>query len=177
MARKYSRIIVIDASVVRAAGPEDASHPTSRNCRDTLQLILGVCHRVASTPAIRVEWEKHRSNFFVRWLVTMESRRKVEAFPSGAHEHIHTAIVEACESLKDRRVISKDFLLLEAAIQADNIILSLDKPALEVCKKIVESVPALEAVIWTNPDKNFDECAAWLRSGAKHFKKLTLKMA
>ena len=57
MARRTSRRLVIDASVVHAAGPEGATFPTSKNCRDFLKAVLTICHNVVMTPEIGKEFE------------------------------------------------------------------------------------------------------------------------
>ena len=61
MADKVSKRLVIDASVARAAGGEDATFPISVYCRDFLQAVLDISHRVVMTPDIRDEWNKHQS--------------------------------------------------------------------------------------------------------------------
>jgi hypothetical protein len=51
VAKVRSRVLVIDASIARAAG--DASqHPTAQNCCDFLQAVLDLCHRMALTEPI-----------------------------------------------------------------------------------------------------------------------------
>lgn len=49
MAAKVSKLLVIDTSVVGAAGGPDATYPTSVHCRDFLQAVLDICHRVVIT--------------------------------------------------------------------------------------------------------------------------------
>ena len=50
MADKVSKRLVIDASVARAAGGEDATYPISVSCRDFLKAVLDLSHRVVMTP-------------------------------------------------------------------------------------------------------------------------------
>lgn len=84
MAKKVSRRLVIDASVARSATLSD--NPTSTACREFLQAILDVCHRIVLSAEIYREWEHHalrtetpadvrRTRFLANWLVAM-SRRK-----------------------------------------------------------------------------------------------------
>jgi len=62
VAKVRSRVLVIDASIARAAG-DVSMHPTSRNCRDFLQAVLDTCHRMALTTPIKEEWNRHQSRF------------------------------------------------------------------------------------------------------------------
>ncbi len=40
--------LVVDASIARAAGPRTSQHPTSGHCREFLEALRSVCHRMAS---------------------------------------------------------------------------------------------------------------------------------
>ncbi|MGA9382780.1 MAG: hypothetical protein WBV73_28800 [Phormidium sp.] len=71
MIEKVSKLLVIDASVARAAGGESAKSPTSKYCRDFLLAVLDISHRVVMTPDIRKEWDKHQSSFARTWLRTI----------------------------------------------------------------------------------------------------------
>jgi hypothetical protein len=68
---------VIDASIAHAAG-EVSMHPTSRNCREFLQAVLVICHRMVLTPRIQQEWSKHESRFARTWRKSMMARKKIE---------------------------------------------------------------------------------------------------
>ncbi|VXD11233.1 hypothetical protein PL8927_140065 [Planktothrix serta PCC 8927] len=76
MKNKQSKYLVIDASVARSCGGEDAKHPTSKNCRDFLNAVLKICHSMVMTPELKVEWNKHESTFARKWRVSMIARRK-----------------------------------------------------------------------------------------------------
>ena len=77
VAKVRSRVLVIDASIAKAAG-EISMHPTSRNCREFLQAVLKLCHRMAMTEAIQAEWNKHQTRFARGWRTSMVARRKLE---------------------------------------------------------------------------------------------------
>jgi hypothetical protein len=73
------KTIVLDASVLRASGEmcvsgeiETKNH-TAVNCRAAMESIRSICHRVAITPKIREEWDKHQSSFARSWRVKMVS--------------------------------------------------------------------------------------------------------
>ena len=56
MPQKKKRLLVIDASVARAAGGAEATAQVSRECRDFLSTVLTVCHQIVMTPEISEEW-------------------------------------------------------------------------------------------------------------------------
>jgi hypothetical protein len=71
---KMSRRIVVDASVAGAAG--ERSHPSSQMCRQFLLDMLTICHKAVMSPELMTEWGNHASNYSVRWLAAMRSKRK-----------------------------------------------------------------------------------------------------
>ena len=60
-----------DADVARAAGGENAIHPTPKHCRDFLESVRVICHRVVMSKEIKEEWDEHKSNFTRTWLYKM----------------------------------------------------------------------------------------------------------
>ena len=56
---KQSRLLVVDASVLRAAGC--SGDPQAGLCSQILQDIMQICHRVAISQEIADEWDKHQS--------------------------------------------------------------------------------------------------------------------
>jgi len=75
-----SRRIVVDASVARSAG--ETSHLDSVLCREFLQAMLKICHRVVLTPEIEREWRKHASRCTLQRPVHHPASR---VFPSMRH--------------------------------------------------------------------------------------------
>ena len=111
-----SRRLVVDASVYRSAGPEDATFPLSKSCRDFLKAILRICHTVVFTDAIREEWRRHRSRFARTWLVQMYARKKVIELDVGADRALRAAIRNSSMTEKQKSAMDKDVHLLEAAL-------------------------------------------------------------
>src|SRR5271165_1159009 len=74
-----SKLLVVDASVMRAAGGEEATDPAPAHARDILKAILTICHRVCVCAELREEWKRHQSRFARRWLTQMYASRKVVA--------------------------------------------------------------------------------------------------
>ena len=106
MAKVRSRVLVIDASIARAAG-EVSMHPTSRDCREFLQAVLRLAHRMAMTARIQEEWNKHQSNFARRWRTAMVARRRID-FVEVAPQV--TGVVDKVDIANDQKVAVGDLL-------------------------------------------------------------------
>jgi hypothetical protein len=155
-----SRRLVIDASVVSAAGL--TMKPDSRRCREFLQAVLRICHRLAMTPVLRAEWNSHQSLFAARWLADMRSRGKVEDFAEVMNEQLRA---EAPATVSAQ----KDLHLVEAALATDMIVISLDVRA-----RAELSVPSAADVMWVHPVDEGGHVIYWLRNGAAPVKEWKL---
>ncbi len=174
MATKSSQRLVIDASVARSSGGEDAVFPTSKNCRDFLKAVLDICHHVGLTPEIRDEWHKHQSNFAKRWLISMFARKKAELIDSAEDQKLRDKISRAAQSEKARAAMLKDVHLLEAALATDKIVVALDETVRALFIEAAISVGEIRNVVWVNPDRVNEEPLLWLEEGAKPDKKRRL---
>jgi hypothetical protein len=176
MAAKISKRLVIDASIARSSGGKEATYPTSVNCRDFLQAILDICHRVVMTPDIREEWNKHQSNFARTWLRTMVAKKKVEYRADiAADEELWNTIKSITASEKNCEAMLKDFRLIEAALATDKTVISLDDTVRKLFDKAAVPVGELRNVVWVNPDKTEEEKPIdWLKDGAQAEKKRLL---
>ncbi|UBF25672.1 hypothetical protein K9N68_29615 [Kovacikia minuta CCNUW1] len=159
MAAKVSRRLVIDASVARSCGGEDATYPTSVNCRDFLQAVLVICHRVVMTPDIREEWDNHQSKFARSWLRSMVAKRKLEALPEiPLDNELWNKVEQFAETDKERADMLKDLRLVEAAIATDKTVISLDEnTARKLFRKAAPEIEALKMIVWVNPDKTEEQ--------------------
>lgn len=166
MAVQDSRLFVVDASVARASGGEDAAFPTSRNCRDFLKAILDICHRVALPTSIRAEWRQNRSGFANTWLVQMFARKKVVLSDVPADGNFRQRVNASDLSEVEKRNAIKDCHLIESAWSADKVVVSLDEEAKGLFSRLVAAEARLGAVIWVNPDRNAQDQIAWLANGA-----------
>jgi hypothetical protein len=175
---KKSKRLVIDASVAHAAGPERAEHPTAKRCRDFLKTVLEVCHRVAMTEAIRDEWNKHQSGFSRKWRTEMMSRRKVVDLETTGQAAVCEKLLATAESGTAREAMDKDFLLLEAALHADFIVISLDKKVRNLFSAGARRVGEIRDIAWVNPDGDEAETVeSWLQKGADPKRSGTLGQA
>lgn len=147
MTARTKHLLVIDTSVICSAG--EMEHPVSSACRETLLLILRVCHRVAMTDAIRNEWDKHMSRFSRKWWRAMAARRKApKHITSGGVKIDMTGL-----SQKDQEEIKKDLFLVEAALSADRIIVSRDDSLQVALAKTPQGLKVLHSITWLNPVK------------------------
>ena len=174
MREKTSRRLVVDASVVRAAGGEEATHPTSKDCRDFLKAVLDICHRIVITPDIEEEWKKHLSNYSRTWLTTMTSRKKVVKLGDVWNQKLREMVEEQAESKRERTEMLKDSLLVEAALTTDKAIVSCDDNARRFFNRLAGIMNELKRVVWVNPSREDEYVIEWLEKGAKFEKSRSL---
>jgi hypothetical protein len=177
MARKSSRLLVIDADVARASGPPQAVHPTSANCRDFLLAVLDICHQIVMTPAIRDEWDHHQSHFARRWRVGMVARNKLRFIPAKEDKVLRARIDSIDLPAKHLAAMQNDCHLIEAAISADQIVVSSDNFVRELFSDAAVQVKELAQIVWVNPCTADDIAIQWLNDGAKSDKHRKLGFA
>ncbi len=165
MAPRVTKQLVIDASIMRAAG--DSEDAVSASCRNFLEKVRTTCHRAVMTEAIRAEWRKHQSVFSAVWLGRMNRVAKVVRLTVAEDSDLRDALYEG-EPLESRRkAMLKDCHLIEAAIAADRIVSSLDDNARRLFGGHVPRIKHLERICWVNPSREEEGCIAWLAGGAK----------
>ena len=163
---RNSKRIVVDTSVIKAAG--DGAHP-AKICRDVLDTIYKVCHRVVLTESVRAEWWQHPTRFLAGWRKQMDGKKKLlrcENPPeSGACRKVLAAVDE-----QDRHVVEKDIMLLEAALNMDRIVISLDSRTRKHIAGVAQKIVELQKVQWEDLKRSEPETTEavleWLRRGA-----------
>lgn len=168
--RRRPRQLVVDTSVARSAGGENAVHPTSRNCRAFLRTMLEGEHRLVMTPDIISEWKRHRSMYAQRWLVQMYSRRRVDHIPLPDNSELHKKIFSDSADREDDRcyeAIQKDLILLDPALATDKIVVSLDERVRACFALAARSTGELRSLVWVCPGNDAEEAVEWLRAGAR----------
>ncbi len=168
-AKVVSKRLVIDASVARSAGGEEATYPTSVYCRDFLKAVLDICHKVVMTPDIREEWNKHESEFARTWRRQMVAKRKFEFLDIPVNDELWNKIDRIAGSDRQREEMFKDLRLIEAAIATDKTVVSLDdNTARKFFSRASDQVDELKDIVWVNPTKIEEEKPIeWLTEGAK----------
>lgn len=158
MLQAPSRLLVIDASVARAAGlSEDAVSSASRHF---LNLVLDICHRMVLTEPIRDEWRRHQSKFAKQWRLSMYAKKKIVLLPSDDDPRLTRRILDATHP-NDHPAALKDIPLLVAARHADRIVVSRDDNA-----RVMFHIRELGAIMWVNPITEPDRVREWLEQGA-----------
>jgi len=159
-----SRRIVVDTNIARSAS--ETTFPQSVACRQVLETILTVCHRVVLSPSQKAEWQKHQSRFTLRWLDSMTARGKQFLLPDDPDTGLRDAIDRAAPLDWSREELLKDVYLLESALATDSIVVSLEKRAANYYRPLVEKVPRIGPVAWIHPLEPVDHCRQWLAAGA-----------
>ena len=166
MPKSPSRRLVIDASIAGKAGDRTRLHAAGKRCRDFLETVLVVCHRMVLTSEIAEEWSKHQLSFARKWRTRMYARKKVDCV-EPAHDDTLSRRLETVEATdKERQEMLKDRLLVEAAIATDRCVASLDDRARKLLGRASEHVTELKGIVWVNPDRPEEHAIAWLESGA-----------
>ena len=119
----------------------------SSSCRNCLEAIRRICHRVAVTPVIGEEWDRHMSRFSRKWRRSMAARRKpLQPVPAAA-----LALETEGLSEKDAQAIEKDRCLLEAAFSADRIIVTRDDALRSALSRTPKGTKLVSTITWINP--------------------------
>lgn len=142
-----SRLLVVDASVARAAGETD--HPTSKSCRETLLNIKEICHRIIMTPSLLDEWRRHENRFARKWLRSMFARGKVRNVKHTCFRLPATDM--PCLNDQENVSLRKDAHLFEGAFEGDGTIVSLDDEAARIWNKCRRHLQVPKAIKWINP--------------------------
>ena len=167
MAGRTSRRLVIDASVLAAAGGLDKTHPTGASCREFLREVRSVCHRIILTDDIATEWDRHRSNYSATWRQSMVSLRKVDARVLEGSSDLRARIADSTADPSVARIMLKDLRLIEAALAADSIVVSLDEAVHGHFARAAVRIEELRAIVWVNPTVPTEQSIRWLKAGAK----------
>jgi hypothetical protein len=157
--------LVVDASVALGAGALSGKDPRVVRCREFLSALRGVCHRLTWSDAIQEEWNRHQSVFASRWLVSMMNLRKLRSTPDAPSEALRAAI----QAHSDPNVVAlmlKDAHLVEAAMETDWRVASLDERVRGHLRKLTGKFGLLRGIIWVNPDLEEDKAIEWIEDGA-----------
>ena len=167
MRARDSKRLVIDADVARASGSETATHPRAEHCRDFLNAVLSLSHRIVMTEKINNEWKNHQSRFARRWRVSMDARKKINRIDPPEDEELQAKVTTTTNDADEIEAMQKDFHLLQAALATDQTVISLDETVRGLFKQASQQVGEIRNIIWVNPDRTAEEQPiAWLQNGA-----------
>lgn len=172
--------LVVNTSIVRAAGTRD--HPTSRNCRKTLDAIRQFGFRIAMCDELEGEWIRRRdqeqgstgpsetwpfyvSRYSMEWYTQMRRKRQVHWIPLPQHSPVRSRAEAWAQRLwPGIRQVEKDLFLIELALASDRRIISLNEKQREQFSQLAKHIPELADILWLNPDR--EDVPAWLQRGA-----------
>ena len=167
MRARDSKRLVIDADVARASGSERATHPRAEHCRDFLNAVLSLSHRMVMTEQINNEWKNHQSRFARRWRVSMDARKKIDRIDPPENAELQAKVTTTTNNENEIEAMQKDFHLLQAALATDQTVVSLDETIRGLFKRASQQVGEIRNIIWMNPDRTEEEQPiAWLQNGA-----------
>lgn len=162
--RVPSRIFAIDANVARAVS--ERPDPIPAACRDVLQAILRVCHRVVVSPMQGEEWRRHQSRFARTWMAAMAAR-KGKRVPVNPDPEVGIGpIVDRVASEVRREETVKDEFWLSLALATDLRILSMDERAYADFAALVTHDARIGTVHFVNPTDDTPAVLDWLERGA-----------
>lgn len=165
-----SKLLVIDASIV---GQNE--YPASKQCRDLLNSVLEICHKIIITPDISEEWKAHELRFIKRWRRQMDARKKIIVRNPVSKDQLKKKIKRQLYDADTLDAILKDFRLIEASLCADKVIISLDDTARQYYSDLSVHIGEFKTILWINPtQETIEEMNRWLEQGAEPWEKWTL---
>ncbi|MGX4585518.1 hypothetical protein [Paenibacillus chitinolyticus] len=165
MSKKDYIQIIIDASVARSAG--ETNHPTSLNCRSFLQEFRATNHKIYMTPKISEEWNKHQSKFSLQLRTHLIARKRWVYVKDEENLEVREVIQRMAASEKVKKEVDKDIHLVEAAIKADNIVVSNDDKMRRMLGDLSIYSTELRNICWINPINEAEDSIGWLKDGCK----------
>ena len=161
-----SRRLVIDASVARRAGAPGSRYPAAVQCRKFLTTVRDFGHRIVMSPEIRAEWDEHQQLFARRWRFSMLARKRLQVVPVDPDWALRDRLDEVAPDDNARDAMYKDACLIEAALDTDSTVASLDERVRALFRQAADQVGELRAIVWVNPEREEDEPISWLERGA-----------
>jgi hypothetical protein len=155
---------VIDASVARAAGNQEAT--PSRECTDFLEALRGSKHRVAVSTPLLEEWHRHQTRFAAAWLRSMYARRRVDSVEVEQDTSLRESLQQAAPRARIVAILLKDVHLIEVALAVDRRVTTLDEEARRHFGQAAQVVRVLRNICWVNPAHSAEHAVEWLRAGA-----------
>lgn len=167
------RVLVVDASVLHAAGGTTAVDSTSLKSSLALIAIIEAELSVAMTPLILKEWHDHASSYSTSWIRDMFSRRLIKR--QAADYVLHSSLTAHAKKrlgAAQYAALLSDEHLVGAALALDKRVVSLDTAMQQILRTLAPSYSLLNDFYWVQ--SNTDECVAWLSAGTPTDATLTL---
>jgi hypothetical protein len=156
--------VVVDASVARASS--DGAVTPAPQCVAALEAILSGGAFVLQFEEIQVEWRRHGSRYFARWVTRAYGARRMARCVLGTLAVLSDRLKAAAGREDDARAMTKDAHLVAAGIEHGGRILSLDEAARRLFAGVGGRLGDVGGVHWANPAVAEERVVEWLRAGA-----------
>jgi predicted nucleic acid-binding protein len=123
---KVSRLLTVDASVLRAAGSKEGH---SAHCAASLNKILDICHRAVFNQEMKLEWDKHQSRFAAKWRGSMNARKKLIKINLDVKLQEVCMRIEAAPKItvEGSKALIKDAHILASALLSNHVVITGDQ--------------------------------------------------
>ncbi|HEV2656367.1 MAG TPA: hypothetical protein VGT82_15490 [Ktedonobacteraceae bacterium] len=81
-------------------------------------------------------------------------------------EELRKKVEQAADDKQKRTAMLKDIHLIEAALQADQIVISMDETVRYYFRKTALTIGVIRQIVWVNPCKDEETPLEWLKAGA-----------
>jgi hypothetical protein len=156
---KKALIFVVDACVARSAGTGTKTPVTpSQESYFFLKQLSESNHCVGFDDCLHHEWRTHHSVYAKQFLIRMHGAKRVCQFDRPELLK-HVTQMTACFKNQHQPAAEKDRHLIEIALAADGIVVSLEKNCLKKFKQLAqqnESCRCLKAITWFDPTGQTD---------------------
>lgn len=148
---KHSRLLVVDACVLRSASTSPDATGTGRHCRDLLRAIYEICHRAAFNDSLLKEWRKHESRFARLWRTQMASRKKLVRVDSASRFKLLESTLGSCRTPGQRDSIAKDWHVVELALDTEQTVFTSDTTLVAALSVAGTASKDLLQISWIDP--------------------------
>jgi len=97
----------------------------------------------------------------------MYARRKVCWIDAPADDELRSKVEQCAPNENKREAMLKDIHLIEAASQADKIVISMDEAVRQCFHEATHEIRKLKQIAWVNPCKSKENPLNWLQNGAE----------
>jgi hypothetical protein len=165
------KCLVIDTSILQAAGRRGATNLAihSKQCRDFLtEVVERTDYRIAFSRQLSMEWSRRDPQSATGRDFLRDMIRADRVFvPRHASNLPLKRALDACTNDDGVRAkMQKDRHLIEAALEADLIVLAHNDRDRFHFAAACASVDSLRAILWSNPADPAETCRAWIAAGA-----------
>ena len=170
MQAKQSRLLVIDTVITSSAGGNSSTEGENTTvsraviCREFLNAVFTLCHRMVMTDDLWDEWKAHRSSFSEQWYFRMKRKNKVKRVEVEPDKKLLEKLKRFISTETAYEAVEKDFLLIQAAQASDRIIFSLDEATRKPLSEAATHIGEIRLIYWLNPEHTDDDCIAWLEN-------------